>query len=412
VSQGETPAAPDALGSDGVVSIIILLVAATDPRVCGDSSASLLVFRVLWWVLYVTAAIKLVQRQGVDWLRWIVAHQPALCVLVALAFASCVWSLEPLLTLHRAASLLSTTLLGVFIGFSRGPDAIMRALQWAFAILIIASMAVAVGGYAPPPDPRGWAGIMGNKNSLGAAAELATVFFVVVTVTGRIHPFSGAALSIASLITTVYAYSRTALIALGITVAVGAYLFVVRNRQRLTRAAVRRTAWILALGPPALAMLVVPLARLIRERHALSGRGPLWAGVLAILKERPFTGYGYGAVWGKAKHTLLPRVRITGGPSAYNAHNSVLNVASELGIPAALVACVYLVGAVSNAARLYEKTASTFSCFALLFLVSFAILGFGEAHLLQIHSLFWILFVAITIAVEGAHAERAPASQR
>src|SRR4029434_8395204 len=124
-------------------------------------------------LLYATVAIRLVPRHGFDWARWTLARQPILCVLVTLAFASCLWSLDSLLTLRRAASLLATTLLAIFIGFSRGPDALMRVLQWAFALVIAASIAVALVGYAPPEDPRGWSGIMATKNSLGAVAALA-----------------------------------------------------------------------------------------------------------------------------------------------------------------------------------------------------------------------------------------------
>ena len=393
-----------ALGADGILAIVILLVAATDPRVCLGSSAGLSVFRGLWWVLYLAAPIRLVQRYGVGWLRWTVAHQPALCVLVTLTFASGLWSLEPVPTVQRAASLLGTTLLGVFIGFSRGPDAILRELQWAFAVLIVASIGVVIVGYVPPADPRGWSGIMANKNSLGATAALATIFFVVVTAGGWIHPLAGAALSALSLVTTVYASSRTALIALGISLVAAACLQVARNTQRLTRTVVQRAAWILALGPPALAILIVLLANLVGQPESMAGRGPLWNGVLTILSERPFTGYGYGAVWGKAEGTLLPHVVATVRPSAKNAHNSVLQVAGDLGIPAALVACIYLFGAAANAGRLLERRPSAFSFFAVVFVISFAILGFAEAHLLQVHALFWILFVAMATAVERAHA--------
>ena len=74
-------------------------------------------------------------------------------------------------------------------------------------------------------------------------------------------------------------------------------------------------------------------------------------------------------------------------------------MATELGIPAAIVACVYLFAALSNAARLFERAPSAFSFFALVFLIGFAVMGFTEAHLLQIHWVFWILFVALTVAV-------------
>jgi hypothetical protein len=55
--------------------------------------------------------------------------------------------------------------------------------------------------------------------------------------------------------------------------------------------------------------------------------------------------------------------------------------------------------------RLFEQQRSAFSLFALVFLVAFTVLGFAETHLLQVHSVFWILFVALTVAVQRSLAE-------
>jgi O-antigen ligase len=83
-----------------------------------------------------------------------------------------------------------------------------------------------------------------------------------------------------------------------------------------------------------------------------------------------------------------------------SAHNSIVQVATELGIPAAIIACAYLFGVLTNAGQLFEREPSAFSLFALLFLVAFAVMSFAEAHLLQIHWSVWILFVALTATVE------------
>jgi O-antigen ligase len=131
-----------------------------------------------------------------------------------------------------------------------------------------------------------------------------------------------------------------------------------------------------------------------------NGRLALWDGAGQILRERPFTGYGYEVVWGRSRARLLPHVSILANPSASSAHNSILNIATELGIPAAIVACAYLFGALCNAGRLFEREPSAFSFFALVFLVGFTVGSLAEAHLLEIHSIFWILFVALTVAVK------------
>jgi O-antigen ligase len=129
------------------------------------------------------------------------------------------------------------------------------------------------------------------------------------------------------------------------------------------------------------------------------------------VRERPWTGYGYEAVWGRHGATLLPHIAITAHRSAATAHNDIVNVATELGLPAAVVACVYLLGTFSAAARHRAEAPSPFSSFALLFFVGFTVSGGSESHMLRIHSLSWILFVAIAVAQRRALARRARAHQ-
>jgi O-antigen ligase len=396
-------AALEPLDWDGIGAIVVLLVAATSLHDwVSDASIGVFLLRVLWVLMYLAAATRLVQRFGTEWLTWTVRHEPALCVLLALTFASYFWSLAPLLTLHKAASLLGTTVLGVFIGYNCPPLRVMRLLQWTFTLLIVSSIVVALAFPVPlaAGQPIGWLGIMSHKNDFGAAAVLATIFFLVVTLRRRIHPLWGAALCALCLVAVVQAHSRTSFVALGISLVALAYLAIAKATRRPTRVVLQRMSLGLVLGVSVMPFLVGPLAAALGSNDPLNGRTAIWAGALAILRERPLTGYGYAVVWGRAAATLLPHIAITAHRSAANAHNSIVNVATELGIPAAIVASVYLFGAFSNAVKLFEQEPSPFSSFALVFLVGITVTGVAEAHLLRIHSMFWILFIALTVTVK------------
>ena len=123
MSDRQTAAQPSTAPAawDGVDETVVLLAgaAALGHWVADHPLGSLV--GALWTLLYAAALARLVRRCGSAWLTWTLTHQPALCVLLALALASCLWSLAPMLTLVRAASLLGTTLLGVFIGFACPP---------------------------------------------------------------------------------------------------------------------------------------------------------------------------------------------------------------------------------------------------------------------------------------------------
>ena len=388
------------LGWDGIGATLILLVAAAPVRDwVSDHSIVPVLFRVLWWLIYLAVVARLFQEFGTAWLRWTIRYQPALCALLAVTFASCLWSLAPALTLQKAASLLGTTLVGVWIGSTGPPQRVMRILYWTFTLLILSSIVVALALPLPvaEAEPMGWRGIMDNRNSFGAAAALAAVFFLIVTLRRRGHPLWGATLCALSVFAVTEARSRTAFVALAVCLVAWVCMAVASVTRRPIHALVQVLSIWLVLGVSVVPFLVGLLGTVLGGPDPLNARTEIWAGSLAILRERPLTGYGYAAVWGRAEATLLPQVEVTARPFALTAHNSIMNVASELGIPAAIVAGVYLFGALSRAGQLCERAPSAFSLFALVCLIGITVMGFAEAHLLQIHWLFWILVVALTV---------------
>jgi len=397
---------PEPLGWDEVAAIGILLMATANVRgVVAVPSPGFVLYNVLWVLAYLAVSARLVQRFGTEWLTWTLRQQPALWLLLIVAFASTLWSLAPSLTILKAAELLGTTVLGVFIGYACSPQQLIRVLHWTFAVVILTSILVAVTLPAPvlgPHTPPGWRGIMSHKNSFGALAAFATIFFLIMTVLDRVPRLWGAMLCVSYLSAVVLARSQAAAMALAVSLVAGAYLAVARVTQRPIQPVMRRAALVLVLVVALLPVLVAPLAEPLGRNDPLNGRLALWDGSRQIMRERPWTGYGYEVVWGRSRAQLLPHISVVANPSAASAHNSILSIATELGIPAAIVACAYLFGALSNAGRLFEREPSAFSFFALVFLIAFTVRSFAEANLLEIHSIFWILFVALTVAVERA----------
>src|SRR5262245_5041219 len=159
-------------------------------------------YNVLWVLAYLAVSARLVQRFGTEWLTWTLRQQPALWLLLIVAFASTLWSLAPSLTILKAAELIGTTVLGVFIGYACSPQQLIRVLHWTFAVVILISILVAVTLPAPvlgPHTPPGWRGIMSHKNSFGTLAAIAAIFFLTMTVAGRVARLWGATLCISYL---------------------------------------------------------------------------------------------------------------------------------------------------------------------------------------------------------------------
>ena len=399
------PAGAQGIGRDDVAAIVILIVAWV--RLKGripDASVFFTAQRALWWAIYGAVVVALVRRFGTRWLTWTARRQPALCILLVAALLSSLWSLDPPLTLHKAVSVLGTTIVGVYIGYTTAPDRLVRVLYWTFALLIVSSVLVSLSLGTPvgPGVPAGWRGVMVHKNTLGTAAVLAFAVCATAWLARRVRWPWGAGLCALSLFTVVEARSRTAFAALAVLAPAAAYLAGVWGTGRPSAARWRRLSFGLVCAVSILPFLIAPFAIRLGQDDPLNGRGHLWTGATAILRERPLTGYGLAAVWARADASLLPHIRITAHRSASSAHNSIVQVATELGIPAAIVASLFLVAALVNAGHLFATRPSPFSFIAVVFLVAMVVFGFTEAHLLQIHWPFWILFVAVPIAVQRA----------
>lgn len=405
----------ESLGWNGIASVAILLVAGVSlGNWLPASSTAVLLLRLVWVALYLAAAGVLLRRFGRAGMTWMLRRQPALCLLLLLACLSSLWSIAPLISFQKALSVTGTTMLGVFIGYTCSSTQIMNVLRWVFALLVVLGILAVVGLPAPESLTIGWRGVMGHKNTFGALAGLATVYFLVVTQRRDLHPASGVTLGLLSLVVVVQARSRTSVVALGVTLAVFACLSLAAGAHRPALVTMKRLAAALVISVSVLPFVVGPLAAALGNSDPLNGRTRLWESVATMVRERPLTGYGYEVVWARGEASLLPHVAATVQRSAASAHNSILHIASELGLVGALVACLYLFAALVDAALLWKRAPSSFSLFVLLFVVGIAVSGFAEAHLLRIHSIFWILFVALTVGAKrslerlagGASAER------
>ncbi len=125
------------------------------------------------------------------------------------------------------------------------------------------------------------------------------------------------------------------------------------------------TAGLLAYGVAAMALpslleaaLGQPGSRLwvrVAGVEACSSRWVLWSNVLELIAQRPWLGWG----WGELDYAHF--VNLYDGPRFCdildNAHNLPLHLAVELGLPAALLACVGLLWAIARAAPWHETDA-------------------------------------------------------
>ncbi|WP_442853597.1 O-antigen ligase family protein [Arthrobacter sp. RIT-PI-e] len=136
----------------------------------------------------------------------------------------------------------------------------------------------------------------------------------------------------------------------------------------------------------------------------LTGRTDIWAIVLNVWSERPFTGYGWGGVW---RGQIGDWVRaIFGFDTALSAHNGYLDVLLQLGIVGASIVALLLLGSIIRSCRLAFSDLQ----YVWLPLVLGAVLvnSFSESQLTRPIGIFLIALVAAISRVEIRARRKAP----
>ena len=150
---------------------------------------------------------------------------------------------------------------------------------------------------------------------------------------------------------------------------------------------------------------------------SLTGRTDIWESLMRRVAERPWTGYGYSAFWGR-ESVPAHYVRLETGWLVPSAHNGWIDLLVQVGWPGAIL--VGVVMAITLIALLVRLGGQGFreGGFSLAYLLVFAVLSASESVLLSHANLPWALFLALTARaltpdpMPRRHATRVPLAQR
>lgn len=372
-------------------------------RLVPGSSATALV-TLLWLLCYGLAVALLFSRHGIEWLGWLIRFRLPLLLLIAGAMASIAWSMAPGLTTERSIHLVGSTLIAVAIGFSLPVSRIMQITVPIFGVLMLANVVavyllpeLGIENYEGQPV---WRGVMASKNTLGFWAAIACLLFATRLLEER-RPLARLLLLAAlglSLLNLVESASATSLLALGIAAMAMIYVHVTRSLSLSFLAA--SLLGVLMLGLSAMAFQYIDTAELIGRSGDLTGRGDLWSQVWALVVERPLQGYGYGTIWYPTDESLwIQRTLLDLTWTSYHAHNGLLQLASELGLPLTILVVVYALMQLIEVVYCHQLARPAAPLFVLGFCIALLVSNYSEARLLVNRELYWIFFVALPLGL-------------
>jgi exopolysaccharide production protein ExoQ len=339
---------------------------------------------------------------------------PELTLLLVVALASTVWSLDPSVTERRWVAVVLTTLTGVVIADRFSWPKFLEVFASAYGIVVVLCFVFALAfpryGRMIVEFPGAWRGVWGHKNLLGYHMSVAfTVFAACAVLVPRRRAVWVAAMT-AALALMLLSLSKTSLASC--LIGASCIPLVAIARRGPAWSVVATLLWVSAVIALVFMLYAAPdvLLGLVGKDQTLTGRTKIWAAVLRQIAQRPVTGYGYGAVWdSQSNWGPLPWISKEQGFVIHEAHNTWLGLWLELGyVGLAAWIVLFLAVWVRAIVALYTRQAAYF---ALPFLVVFSLHTFTESAALAQNDLVWMLFAA-TVTKLAARDPPAAARQR
>ena len=263
---------------------------------------------------------------------------PGLMLMLIVAVLSMSWSIDPSTTGRRVFALAMTMTCSYAMAASLSWTKLARTLATGFFILMVVSLLLVLLvpkiGKMPTIFPGAWRGAWPEKNNLGGLMSLSCVIFLGAA---RLDPkyrnlwIVGA---IGSVVLVLGSTSKTSLLTLLLGGA--AYCFVL-GLQIGGGAIAVGLAWLGVVFVGTLAVIIglnpKALFKLLGKDATLTGRTFIWAGINEVMKQRPVTGFGYGAIWeNESPYGPLAVIKKVAKFRMYHAHSSWYEMWLNLGV--------------------------------------------------------------------------------
>lgn len=379
--------------------IIAMLTGALIGPVFAPLQEETPILRLVWLPAYAAIVGLLLFRVDRLWRAW-----PAMVViaaLVGLAFASRYWSIDFDTTMRRVVALAISCGFALYLGaVFRGPH-LPRLLMHTALVLAVGSLVMVLAfpsiGVHQAENAGLWRGLWYEKNQMGAVMVIGATAAAACLASPdprRLLPTLALIFSSGLVLAT---QSKTSLLCLMIGLGlIGGFWALRRGGPAATVLAIWGAVVLAGAGLWLWQAHSVELLEALGKDPSLTGRTDIWDSLMRKVADRPWTGYGYGAFWGRIGESVpADWVRKETGWLVPSAHNGWIDLLVQLGWPGTI-----LVGGLMATTALVALLRSFGSgvregWWALGFLSAFFVLSLSESILMAHQGLPWVLFLAI-----------------
>jgi O-antigen ligase len=288
------------------------------------------------------------------------------------------------------------------------------ALAAAFKILMVLSwmlyLAVpAVGTEQEAYHGGAFTGVFVQRNSAAFVLAVAVLTFMFMAASPnfprRLRSAGWAALALATLVAT---ESGTGL---AVTVICAAMMVGARPLHRWSRLAKRSLLVLLAAVAGAVTLNVQSSVAVVTEmlgrESTLTGRTMIWAAVEPYIRARPWSGYGWGALW--TQDSLMTRVMWSAAgfhfPHAHNAYLDALAQCGVVGLVLLMLVCAAVL--VKAGAALLSGGDGVWPIWPLVVILCLLLYGISEQSYMGYFG--WLVVVMASVVVRADYASNAGA---
>ncbi len=344
-------------------------------------------------------------------------RQPLLILVLWVVGASVLWSISPDQTFRRVIALIFTTLGGVILAARWKWAGLAEIMATALGVTAVLSLFVCLFvpsfGRMHTLFPGAWRGLWLEKNALG---NMMTIGFMACAAAALLEPRRARLwwpMAGLSLVLVLASTSKTSLVSclLGCC---GLALVWIMRRGPVGRVIGTYGALIgvLLVGFVALVASNLVLAALGKDA-TLTGRTQIWSAVMRRIQDRPWLGYGYGAVWDNTSPwSPLAWIIKQAGFRPAHSHNSWLQQWLDLGAPGLIAWALYFIETCTRAIISLYRSPGAY--LAVPFLLVYAMTSLTESIAVIFNDCRWLFFVAIAarLAMPDAPAPGRPGRPR
>jgi exopolysaccharide production protein ExoQ len=394
------------------IVVIMMLTQAFIGPVFAPTQVETPILRLVWLPVYAIIGGLIGLRPAVlvrAWPAWLI-----LGVLILQAFASKWWSIDPGVTQRRVIAMAISSAFAIYVGVAFTGRHLPRMLMLSASIMGVGSLVMVVInptiGVHQLENAGLWRGLWYEKNQMGlvmSAGAVAAAACLASEDRRRLLPTITLAVTTVLVLAT---QSKTSLLCLILGVgAVGGLWAMKRGGAAFSIVAIWFGVVLTAVAAFVFITDPATVLKALGKDPSLTGRTDIWEALMREVAERPWTGFGYQAFWGKDS-VPAAFIRAETQWPVPSAHNGWIDLLIQLGWPGAIT--VGLTVAVATIVTVFRIPGSGAreGYWAVGYLLVFLLLSLSESVLLSHANLPWTLLLAILARALAFEADpvRAP----